>query len=107
MVTNWKSEWKPLAVVGGLFLALYYLPVGVPRFDRAILESLQLVRWYAREHVLLCLVPAFFIAGAIAAFVSQAAVMKSCNLKFLYLFYGKALRFLSSFQHIFFARNLR
>ena len=49
---------------------------GVPRFDSAVMESLQLVKWYAREHVLLCLVPAFFIAGAIGVFVSQASVMK-------------------------------
>jgi uncharacterized protein len=35
-----------------------------------------LVKWYAREHVILCLVPAFFIAGAISVFVSQASVMK-------------------------------
>jgi hypothetical protein len=34
------------------------------------------VRWYAQEHVLLCLIPAFFIAGAIAVFVSQDSVMK-------------------------------
>jgi uncharacterized membrane protein YraQ (UPF0718 family) len=46
------------------------------RFNNAIMESLYLVRWYAREHVLLCLVPAFFIAGAIACFVSQGSVMK-------------------------------
>ena len=75
-MTDWKREWKALAAVAGLFLVFFYLPVGLPRFDRAILESLHLARWYAREHVLLCLVPAFFIAGAIAAFVSQAAVMK-------------------------------
>jgi hypothetical protein len=31
---------------------------------------------YAREHVLTCLIPALFIAGAIAVFVSQAAVIK-------------------------------
>jgi hypothetical protein len=31
---------------------------------------------YAHQHVLLCLVPALFIAGAIAVFVSQASVMK-------------------------------
>jgi len=31
---------------------------------------------YAREHVLTCLVPAFFIAGAISVFVSQASVLK-------------------------------
>ncbi len=34
------------------------------------------VRWYAQEHVLLCLIPAFFIAGAIAVFISQDSVMK-------------------------------
>jgi uncharacterized membrane protein YraQ (UPF0718 family) len=41
-----------------------------------VIEALALARWYAREHVLLCLVPAFFIAGAVAVFVSQGAVMK-------------------------------
>jgi uncharacterized membrane protein YraQ (UPF0718 family) len=46
------------------------------RFDNAIFEALALVKWYAREHVLLCLVPAFFIAGAIAVFVNQASVIK-------------------------------
>ena len=50
--------------------------MGAARFDHAVLESLQLVKWYAREHVLLCLVPAFFIAGAISVFVNQASVMK-------------------------------
>lgn len=42
----------------------------------AVGEGLKLLRWYAHEHVLLCLVPAFFIAGAISVFVSQGAVMK-------------------------------
>lgn len=59
-----------------LFLAAFFLPLGVGRFDVSILEALHLVKWYAREHVLLCLVPAFFIAGAISVFVSQGAVMK-------------------------------
>lgn len=76
MATNWKSEWKPLAMIIGLFLACFYLPVGVPRFDNAITEAFELVKWYAREHVILCLIPAFFIAGAIGVFVSQASVMK-------------------------------
>ncbi|MBN1510968.1 MAG: permease [Phycisphaerae bacterium] len=39
-------------------------------------EALLMLQDYARHHVLLCLVPALFIAGAIACFVSQAAVMK-------------------------------
>jgi len=73
---TWKTEWKPLAFLAGVFVAVYFLPVGTPRFDGAVLEALHLARWYAREHVLLCLVPAFFIAGAIAVFVSEASVIK-------------------------------
>lgn len=73
---NWKKEWKALASALGLFLAFFYLPVGTARFDNALIEAFHLARWYAREHVILCLVPAFFIAGAIAVFVSQASVMK-------------------------------
>ncbi len=73
---KWKTEWKALAVLAAGFLACYWLPVGAGRFDSAVLASLHLVKWYAREHVVLCLVPAFFIAGAIGVFVSQASVMK-------------------------------
>ena len=73
---NLRSEWKPLAVIVTVFLATFHLPVGNIRFDNAVTEALELVKWYAREHVLLCLVPAFFIAGAIAVFISQASVMK-------------------------------
>jgi uncharacterized membrane protein YraQ (UPF0718 family) len=71
-----RREWKPLLGILALFLVAYFLPLGVPRFDTALQEAFSLVRWYAREHVLLCLVPAFFIAGAIGVFVSQASVMK-------------------------------
>jgi len=76
MKVEWKLEWKPLLVIGGFFLALFYMPVGTSRFDNAVFEALYLVRWYAQEHVLLCLIPAFFIAGAIGVFLSQASVMK-------------------------------
>jgi uncharacterized membrane protein YraQ (UPF0718 family) len=75
-VTDWKKEWKPLAVMAGVFLLCFYLPVGARRFDNALLEAFHLLKWYAREHVLLCLIPAFFIAGAIAVFISQEAVVK-------------------------------
>jgi len=71
-----KREWKPLLGIVALYLVAYFLPIGVPRFDNALGEALSLVKWYAREHVLLCLVTAFFIAGAISVFVSQASVMK-------------------------------
>ena len=76
MRVNWKTEWKTLAILVAAFLACFFLPVESQRFNNAILEALRLVRWYAREHVLLCLVPAFFIAGAIAVFISQESVMK-------------------------------
>jgi uncharacterized membrane protein YraQ (UPF0718 family) len=78
---SWKSEWKPLVAVVAVFLVCFWLPVENARFDSALRESLHLVRWYAREHVLLCLVPAFFIAGAIATFVSRASVMRSLGAK--------------------------
>ncbi|MCF7875313.1 MAG: permease [Candidatus Omnitrophica bacterium] len=58
------------------FAACFYLPVELIPFRNPVFEAFALVRWYAREHVLLCLVPAFFIAGAISVFVSQASVIK-------------------------------
>ncbi len=75
---RWFSpwEWKWLSILLGGFLIFYYLPVDNIRFQGAVMESLHLVTWYAQEHVILCLVPAFFIAGGIASFVSQASVMK-------------------------------
>ena len=73
---DWKTEWKKLLAIIAVFIGCFYLPAGLGRFDNAVAESLHLVKWYAREHVLLCLVPAFFIAGAISVFVSQSSVMK-------------------------------
>lgn len=70
------KEWKKFLYMVAAFLACFYLPIENLRFSNAIFEALALVKWYAREHVLLCLVPAFFIAGAISVFVSQASVMK-------------------------------
>lgn len=73
---DWKKEIKTLLWIVVTFVFLYYMPIGSKRFDNAIMEAFHLVKWYAREHVLLCLVPAFFIAGAIGVFVSQESVMK-------------------------------
>ncbi|MBU1122050.1 MAG: permease [Candidatus Omnitrophica bacterium] len=70
-----KESRKFLLMVAA-FLVCFYLPVELLPFRNPIFEALALVRWYAREHVLLCLVPAFFIAGAISVFVSQASVIK-------------------------------
>lgn len=71
-----KTELKIFAWLAAVFAGIYFLPVGSPRFDHAVFEALELTKWYAREHVILCLLPAFWIAGAIAAFLSKAAVMK-------------------------------
>ena len=78
---NWKSEWKPLATIVAIFIVFFYLPLESSRFNGAVVEALYLTKWYAQEHVLLCLIPAFFIAGAIAVFISQASVMKYLGAK--------------------------
>lgn len=71
-----KTEWKIFAWLAAVFAGVYFLPVGTPRFDKAVFEALGLTKWYAREHVILCLLPAFWIAGAIAAFFSKESVMR-------------------------------
>jgi len=73
---DWRLEWRPLAGLLALFGALLVVPLDDPRVGRAVGEGLLLTREYARSHVLLCLVPAFFIAGAIGVFLSQEAVMR-------------------------------
>ena len=73
---DWRAVGKPLGLIVGGFLLFFFLPLDNARFTHSIVEALALAKWYAREHVLLCLVPAFFIAGGVAIFVSQGAVMK-------------------------------
>ena len=73
---NWKNEIRFLIWTVGLFLLAFYLPLESESFRGAIMASLDLAKWYAREHVVLCLLPAFLIAGVIAVFVSQGAVLK-------------------------------
>lgn len=88
---NYMKDIKKLFWIIAGFLFFYFLPLGQVRFTNAIYEALALVKWYAREHVLLCLVPAFFIAGAISVFVSQAAVLKYLGSKAnKFLAYGVA-----------------
>jgi uncharacterized membrane protein YraQ (UPF0718 family) len=81
----WKKEWKILILMIALFILCFYFPIELlqmsERFKNSLWEALYLVRWYAREHVLLCLIPAFFIAGAIAVFISQSSVMKYLGAK--------------------------
>lgn len=73
---NWKEQYKTFLYILGFFLFAYFMPIETVSFKSALYEAFNLAKWYAREHVILCLVPAFFIAGVIAVFVSQAAVVK-------------------------------
>jgi uncharacterized protein len=73
---EWKREIKILFWIVVIFGLAYFMPLESTRFREAIIAMFDLTRWYAREHVILCLLPAFFIAGVIAVFVSQGAVMK-------------------------------
>ncbi len=65
-----------LAIMAGVFLVAYFVPWTSPRVSAAVQESFLMLNDYAREHVLLCLIPAFFIAGAITVFLNQQAVIK-------------------------------
>jgi len=70
-----NREWKTFGWLAGIFVAAYFLPLGNPKVANAIYEAFRLLQWYVREHTLSCVVPAMFIAGGIAAFLSQASVM--------------------------------
>jgi len=71
-----KKELKILGWIAAVFTVAFFLPIESARFNTAVAATFDLVKWYAREHVILCLLPAFFIAGVISVFVSQASVLK-------------------------------
>ena len=71
-----QKELKILGWIVVVFVAIFFMPLGNERFLTAIGATLDLSQWYARDHVILCLLPAFFIAGVIAVFVSQGSVIK-------------------------------
>jgi len=70
------KERNKLFLIVGVFVTAYYVPWTHPIIRQSGLEAFMMLQEYAREHVLTCLIPAFFIAGAIAVFVSQASVLK-------------------------------
>jgi uncharacterized membrane protein YraQ (UPF0718 family) len=70
------KEWKIFLIFVLVFVAAYFVPVESVRFQNGLVEGFSLLKEYARQHVLLCLVPAFFIAGAISVFVSKESVIK-------------------------------
>ncbi len=71
-----KKEIKILLWILVVFVAVFFMPLESGRFTTAISATLDLSRWYAREHVVMCLLPAFFIAGVISVFVSQGSVLR-------------------------------
>lgn len=70
------NDTKRFLLIIATFLLAYFIPFGHERIQASVIESFFMLQEYARQHVLLCLVPAFFIAGGIAVFVSQASVIK-------------------------------
>ena len=70
------KQLKILGIMLAIFLAAYFIPFESVRFKGGVLEAFYMLQDYARLHVLLCLVPALFIAGAVSVFVSSASVMK-------------------------------
>lgn len=76
LIMELKKELQILLWMVAIFLAIFFLPIESTVFTTAVDATLDLSRWYAREHVILCLLPAFLIAGVISVFVSQASVIK-------------------------------
>jgi uncharacterized membrane protein YraQ (UPF0718 family) len=70
------KERTKILIIALVFVAAYYIPWSNPTIRKSGLEAFMMLQEYARQHVLTCLIPAFFIAGAIAVFVSQASVLK-------------------------------
>jgi len=70
------KDLKKLYWLVGIFIVMYFLPLGNPKITNAIFEAFKLLQWYVINHTLACVVPAMFIAGAISTFLSQASVMK-------------------------------
>ncbi len=76
LYTENTAQARLIGLMVGVFLFIYYVPAGDARFDNAVLEAVRLSHWYAQEHVILCLLPAFIIAGAMAVFISEGAVLR-------------------------------
>ena len=75
------KQWKIFLLILGVFLLFFLIPLNNPVVRNAVMEALHMLQDYARDHVLLCLIPAFFIAGAISNFISQGAVMRYLGAK--------------------------
>lgn len=70
------SDKNKFIIILSVFIAAYFLPFTNPKVQSAIMESFLMLQDYAQKHVILCLLPAFFIAGAIGVFIASDSVMK-------------------------------
>jgi uncharacterized membrane protein YraQ (UPF0718 family) len=70
------KEIKLFAFFVLFFAILYFLPTNSEWCKTATLSAANMLHEYATLHVLTCLVPALFIAGAIAVFVKKQAILK-------------------------------
>jgi uncharacterized protein len=71
-----EKQNRLLVIMVVIFLGAFFVPWASPRVSGAIGEAFAMLGEYARDHVLLCLVPAFFIAGAITLFLNQQSVIR-------------------------------
>ncbi len=76
MPFDWRTDGRTLLLLTAAFIAALSIPFGAPRFEGSLHEAFALLQWYAREHVVSCLLPALLIAGAVAVFISQGAVIR-------------------------------
>ena len=76
MPFEWRTDGRALLLLTAAFIAALWIPFDAPRFENSLHEAFALLQWYAREHVVSCLLPALLIAGAIAVFISQGAVIR-------------------------------
>ncbi|MDI6863315.1 MAG: permease, partial [Pseudothermotoga sp.] len=67
---------KIFLLIALVFVLFYFVPFDSPIVAQSILNGFKMLNDYARQHVLLCLVPAFFIAGTISAMLKKDAVLK-------------------------------
>lgn len=75
------KELKYLSLMIGVFVLAFYIPFDSFRFKSGLMEAFYMLQEYAQLHVLFCLIPALFIAGAVSVFISQAAVLKYLGAK--------------------------
>ena len=71
-----KKELSIFAALLGVFLFAYFVNFSSANVRQAIMEAFYMLQWYAQYHTLPCVVPAMFIAGAIAVFFSKESVLR-------------------------------